>query len=95
MFAVRIDPAAPLRGDSVMFPVVLPPRVRVFPRRDWIVEFEASRDNPLLFDAEIVATGRSDAIPVTANLADSVVVPPTAKSNVSLIGESRFELSWK
>ena len=51
-----------------MFPVVFPPRVRVFERRDCIELFAASRTNPLLLVvAEIVVIGVPLAIPVTAN----------------------------
>lgn len=33
-FKPNIDPDTPLRGDILIFPVVVPPRVRVFERRD-------------------------------------------------------------
>ena len=92
--AERIDPAAPLRGDIVMFPVVLPPRVRVLFLRDWMVDVAAFNDRPLLLVvAERVAVGVPLEIPVIANLALVVDVPPTAKSKVEFDGESRFELS--
>ena len=64
----RIDPAAPLRGDILMFPVVAPPSVRVLFRSDWIVELAAFKLNPLLLVvADRVAVGAPEAIPVTAN----------------------------
>ncbi len=70
-----------------MFPVVVPPIVRVFPRRDWIVDVAALKDNPLLLvEAESVATGVPLAIPVTANLAEEVVTPPSRKSVVRFPG---------
>lgn len=53
-----IDPAAPLRGDILMFPVVSPPMVRVLFLRDCRVEVAAVRERPLLLVvAERVATG--------------------------------------
>ncbi len=77
-----------------MFPVVSPPRVSVLFLRDWIEEEAALRTNPLLLVvAASVATGVPEAIPVTANLALDVVVPPTAKSNVEFVGERRFEFN--
>ena len=82
---IRSDPAF-----KTIFPVDAPPIVNVFPRRDCIVEFVASSEIPLSFDAEIVATGVSDAIPVIANLADVVEVPPSRKSWVELIGVIAF-----
>ena len=67
-FSPSIDPETPLRGDILMFPVVFPPRVRVLFLRDWIVEEDAFKLNPLLFVvAERVAVGAPVAIPVTAN----------------------------
>jgi hypothetical protein len=64
----RIDPAAPLRGDILMFPVVFPPNVNVLFLRDWIVDDCASIETPLLFvDAASVATGVPRDMPVRAN----------------------------
>ena len=65
--AVNILPAAPLRGDRIMLPVVSPPRVNVLFLRDWIVELSADRTRPLPVPPDSVATGVSDAIPVIAN----------------------------
>ena len=48
----------------------------------------ASSSNPLLFEAARVATGVSSLIPVIANCAEVVEVPPIPKSKVSLIGDS-------
>ena len=73
--------------SRTILPVVFPPIVRVFPRRDCIVEFVASRDKPLLFDADRVATGWSFDTPVIANCAPVVLVPPIPKSYVSFTGD--------
>lgn len=48
----RIDPAAPLRGDILMFPVVFPPRFRVLLFVVWIEALLESR----AIDPEMVAT---------------------------------------
>ena len=71
--AVNILPAAPLRGDRIMLPVVSPPRVNVLFLRDWIVAVVALSDIPLPAPAPAVAdtdaTGVPLLIPVTANSA--------------------------
>ena len=73
-----------------MSPVVSPPIVSVFERRDWIVEFCALRDIPFwLVVDERVAVGFPLDIPVTANCEDVVAVPPIPKSNVLLVGERK------
>ena len=71
-----------------MSPVVDPPRVRVFPRRDCMELLAASRTNPFPVDPERVAIGVSLAIPVTANCALVVEFPPIAKSTVEFPADS-------
>ena len=93
---VSLLPAAPLRGEMVMFPVVAPPKVKLLFVRDCIVPVEASVIPlpELLPDvAEMEAVGLFVALvsasPVTANLAkvaEFVAVPPKRKSSVLLIG---------
>src|SRR3989344_1382966 len=78
---IALDPES-----ITMFPVVAPPNVRVPMLREERVPVEAVKDNPLLLDAEIVATGRSFATPVIANCAADVDVPPTNKSTVVFLG---------
>jgi len=84
---VRREPAPPLRGERVMLPVVLPPKVRPLFLRDWILASEAERTTPLLLvEADKVAIGAPPATPVMANLAAAVLWPPIKKSRVELLG---------
>lgn len=53
--------------ESIISPVVFPPRVRLLLRSDCIEELSASKTNPFPVDPEMVATGVSDATPVIAN----------------------------
>ena len=85
---LRTEPAPPLRGDILMFPVVAPPRVRVLFLRDWIVAVPPVRDIPLPAPppvvALIVAVGVPSLIPVTANSAVEVALLPRRKSRVEV-----------
>ena len=67
-------------------PVVFPPNVRVLLRRDWIVELFASSESPLLVEPASVAIGASLLIPVMANCALVVDVPPMSRSTVEFLG---------
>ncbi len=61
-----------------------------------MVDVAAFKLNPLLLVvAAIVAVGVPAATPVNANCAEVVEAPPTAKSNVELIGESKPLLSCR
>ena len=83
---VSVPPASTLFARE-MFPVVFPPIVSVWFLRDWIVDVLAVNTNPFPFvPAASVATGVFVAIPVTANSADAVELPPIRRSIVELIG---------
>src|SRR5208282_159354 len=77
--------------SRTIFPVVLPPMVRVLLSRDWMVEVLALRTSPLLFPelaiAEKEATGVLVERPVKAKSALVVAVPPKATSTVLLYAE--------
>lgn len=89
------DSVIELEPESItMFPVVEPPRVRVFIRRDWIVAVDPVSDIPLLFVvADIEAVGVPSLIPVIANSALVVAVAPTNRSTVELLGNNA-PLDW-
>ena len=98
LLAARLRLRTPVELDGLMLilPVVAPPSVSVLFLRLWIVDVEASKTRPLpLVDAEIVAWGVPAAIPLTANKAEEVEVPPRARSNVELEGESKFTTKEK
>ena len=73
-------PVTEVLSTREMFPVELPPRVRVLFLKLCIVELLASSTKPLLVEPAMVATGLSSPIPVTANLADTVESPPMRRS---------------
>ena len=79
--------------SMIMFPVVLFPIVSVcafvVPKTPLPVSVVAL----LPFEAEIEAVGVPPETLRTANLADWDEVPPMAKSNVELLGESRLEFN--
>ena len=71
-----------------MFPVVLPPMVNVLFLKLCMDVPDALNTNPrLLLVADSVATGAPAAIPVTANNALEVAVPPNNKSCVVLFSK--------
>ena len=75
-----------------MFPVEVPPNVRVFIRRDWMVPVAPVKDNPApVVVAEIDAVGVPSFMPVIANSAEDVACPPTKKSTVELLGNKAPE----
>ncbi len=77
-----------------IFPVVFPPIVKVLFLSDWIVELAASNTNPFPFvEADSVAIGVPLAMPFTANKAEEVDCPPTARSTVGLIAK-RSPFTW-
>jgi len=88
---LKLNTPEPFPAVKLIFPVVAPPSVKVFARRLWIVDVEASNDKPLpLVVADIVATGAPAAIPLTANSALDVEVEPKARSNVEFEGDRRL-----
>jgi hypothetical protein len=84
VFGAIKEPVIPFNGDSVIFPVVFPPRVRVLLFNAWIVPAPLSAKPvvPFPFCAEMEATGDVVFTPVNANLADAVAFAPRSKSCV-------------
>src|SRR3989344_1774087 len=87
VFTVKLLPAPPFRGLTVMFPVVAPPRVRVcefvVPRFPAPVKKVAL--SPLA--AEIVAVGVPVPTFMKANFAEAVDCPPIDTSTVEFLGK--------
>ena len=71
---------------KLMLPVFVSPRVSVW--RLVVASVPAPERYAPPVDPESVATGAFVETPVTANLADEVVVPPIARSSVELIGKT-------
>jgi len=89
-FEIFFPPAAILL-PNVMFPVVLPPSVKLFKLSAWILPppLNANPVDPTPLCAEILATGvRVPATPVNANFALVVAVDPSNRSSVVLIGST-------
>ena len=81
MFVASCIVTNPVPESITMFPVVTPPRVRVFMFRDWMVEFSEDRLIPLpLVFADRVASGAPEETLVIAKRADWVEEPPILKS---------------
>ena len=72
-------------GESIIFPVVLPPKIKELFCKLCMVELFASSTSPLPVEPESVAIGASLLVPIIANCADVVELPPTAKSKVELL----------